>query len=82
MHRGEYRAAVLQGDELAVRLARPRDGHGVHRGLSAALVDGGPKVLKERKMGVFALSVQLFRYCRPAVHPAVADDAVVGVQAV
>ena len=32
--------------------------------------------------GVFALSVQLFRYCRPAVHPAVADDAVIGVQAV
>ena len=39
-------------------------------------------VRKEREMGVFALSVQLFRYCRPAVHPAVADDAVVGVQAV
>ena len=46
------------------------------------LVDGGPKVRKEREMGVFALSVQLFRHCRPAVHPAVADDAVVGVQAV
>lgn len=40
------------------------------------------KYEKERKMGVSTLSVQLFRYCRPAVHPAVADDAVVGVQTV